>query len=393
MDSLRKKASAFVIVRRPSGEILCTVESGKIGVPGGKCEPEDEGLQWWENTASREFNEEVGVALPRATSSGYLAWGTDRYQIRFAVLDVDSDTANEMPSRSPEAAITKIMWAHPRDLAWNKLRPHVRAAFAMLKNDVIARDTARSTKREQHAKLAPVDPKPEAQPEARLEAQFEAKDDGPPRHSYHDTDSLYTGEPNIEEGPADADRQALKISMDRLDRISGEMAEYAAAELLSYGMEQLSVMPDIPHCLRQPVLTHARPYQPRGAPAHRPTKNADKRRQEGVLNSSASGPSAKPATHASGKQSRESMPVARRAVPAAQPTIPVLAATTPSLSALAATTPALSALAATTPALSALAVTAPSLSALAATAPSLLALAAPAAIDMPATDTNTAPGE
>jgi len=148
-SALPIKASAFVIVRRPGGAVLCTLEGrdGKtLGVPGGKWEPEVDGASW-ERLAAREYEEEVGAPLPEATRGGYLEWGSGDYQVRFLVRDVSGDVADGIPvggSPDPDGAVREIRWVHPKAAAGENWRPHVRAALLILAMPTIRRDTSRA---------------------------------------------------------------------------------------------------------------------------------------------------------------------------------------------------------------------------------------------------------
>lgn len=144
-SSLPAKASAFVIVRRPGGAVLCTLETHDeqevAGVPGGKWEPEVDGPSW-ERLAAREFEEEVGAPIPPAARAGYVEWGSDAYRIRFKVLLVSEEAAEAIPTgpvSDPGGAVREVCWVSPGALA--NLRPHVAAAFQILRIPLVARDT------------------------------------------------------------------------------------------------------------------------------------------------------------------------------------------------------------------------------------------------------------
>ena len=122
--------SAFAIVRRPDGAVLCTVERKKhrIGVPGGKKSLSD--AMEWESIVRREFQEEVGVEMPASASSCYLEWGSSAYQVRFKIIDVSSETAAAIPTGpSSDRGVVEIAWHHPARLNRRRVRPHVYAAL------------------------------------------------------------------------------------------------------------------------------------------------------------------------------------------------------------------------------------------------------------------------
>lgn len=133
---LPKKASAFVIVRRPDGAILCTVENdGRVGVPGGKWAPELDGSSWMSVTA-REFAEEVGAPIPPALRSGYLEWGHADYQTRFLVLAVSQEAADSLPVGhvdDPDHGVVETFWSKPNAMKdRGRVRPHIADVIGVL---------------------------------------------------------------------------------------------------------------------------------------------------------------------------------------------------------------------------------------------------------------------
>lgn len=150
---LPAKASAFVVVERPGGKVLCTIEGPDacIGVPGGKWEPAADGPSW-DRLLAREYAEEVGAALPEATHAGYLEWGSAAYQVRFAFLSVSEAAAAAIPvgaAADPAGAVRELRWIRPRDMAKaGPVRPHVATALRILDTSaIVARDVARPVKR------------------------------------------------------------------------------------------------------------------------------------------------------------------------------------------------------------------------------------------------------
>lgn len=144
---LPAKASAFTILIRPGGAILYTLERSpkdapgtalKVGLPGGKWELKRDGCSW-DRVADREFEEETGHPVPAAVKSGYLEWGSDRYQTRFRVLVIDEKTAASIPDRrgcatDPDGAVREIRWMKPANVARaGEVRPHVAAALCLLR--------------------------------------------------------------------------------------------------------------------------------------------------------------------------------------------------------------------------------------------------------------------
>jgi hypothetical protein len=156
------KASAFVIVRRPDKAVLCTVEGAAgaqwVGVPGGKWEPSVDGASW-ERLLAREFAEEVGAPLPTPRQTGYFEWGSDWYQIRFKVMDIDQRAADAIPIgpvHDPGGSVRQTLWLAPRALRRRTLRAHVAVALNILATQ---RLVAKETKREpRSAGGKPVEP-------------------------------------------------------------------------------------------------------------------------------------------------------------------------------------------------------------------------------------------
>jgi hypothetical protein len=170
-DTLPTKASAFAIIRRPDGAVLCTVEgTGQFGVPGGKWEPAADGPSW-ARLLAREYAEEVGAPLP-AGQAGYFEWGSDRYRVRFVLIEVDREAAGDIPvgdSPDPEGNVRMVLWLAPAKLGEVALRPHVRLALAILAQPLIVQDIlGRRPPQPEHA-----EPRAERQPEPRAEPRAE----------------------------------------------------------------------------------------------------------------------------------------------------------------------------------------------------------------------------
>lgn len=134
------KASAFVLLRRPNGDVLTVREQqtrNSLGLPGGKWERELDPAGW-PDVLAREFAEEVGAPLPAPVEEGYLEWGNARYRMRFAVMWVDEAAAaalptGDSPERGAAAGVATVQW-----MAWSAfrrapdLRRHLQAALRAL---------------------------------------------------------------------------------------------------------------------------------------------------------------------------------------------------------------------------------------------------------------------
>lgn len=134
------KASAFVLLRRPNGDVLTVREQqvrDSLGLPGGKWE-RGRDTAGWPDVLAREFAEEVGAPLPGPAEAGYLEWGNARYRMRIAVMWVDEATAaalptGDSPERGAAAGVATVQW-----MAWAAfrrapdLRRHLQAALRAL---------------------------------------------------------------------------------------------------------------------------------------------------------------------------------------------------------------------------------------------------------------------
>lgn len=128
------KQSAFVFLFHNTKIYAVRNRGGKLGVPGGKRDPDDRSI--W-NTAGREFREESGSPLPGGIFH-YFEWGTPRHSIRIYYRRLDSAAASALPlgpSSDPDGEEVETLWA-----AWESgdksaqradFRPHIAQGFAI----------------------------------------------------------------------------------------------------------------------------------------------------------------------------------------------------------------------------------------------------------------------
>jgi hypothetical protein len=162
MDNIPTKASAFILIRRPNADVLCTVEGedGKklsLGIPGGKWKVRRDGKKGdavnWQRLLEREYKEEVNADLPtETTTSGYFEWGSDAFQSHIRIVTVTNDVADRIPVGPVSdlgGKVREIVWTPLKllenDNAEYPLRPHILVVFRLLKyNPLIVREILRS---------------------------------------------------------------------------------------------------------------------------------------------------------------------------------------------------------------------------------------------------------